>query len=175
AKIGRPCPLWVRNRHSQDKRRCPLYPRNQTLAEPLGMSALCQKRTHAPQHYSTLMLANWITFAYFAVSSATNFLKFATDIGIGSTPRLSKRDLRFGSVTQAAVAALSFSIISLGVPVGAQIPYQPLAAYPGTNSAIAGISGAASNRVGVVTPIAFSLPALTSWMICAIGENAIGI
>ena len=115
--------------------------------------------------YSTLMFANWMTFAYFAISSATNFLKFATDIGIGSTPRLSKRDLRFGSVTQAVVAALSFSMTSSGVPVGAQIPYQPLAAYPGTNSAIAGISGAASDRVGVVTPIAVSLPARTSWMI----------
>ena len=111
------------------------------------------------------MLANWITFAYFAISSATNFLKFATDIGIGSTPRFNKRDLRFGSVTEAVVAALSFSTISSGVPVGAQIPYQWLAAYPGTNSAIAGISGAASDRVGVVTPIAVSLPALTSWMI----------
>src|ERR1700746_799777 len=125
--------------------------------------------------YSTLMLANLITFAYFAISSATNFLKFATDIGIGSTPRLSKRDLRVGSVTEALIAALSFSMIASGVPVGAQIPYQPLAAYPGTNSAIAGISGAASDRVGVVSPIALSLPARTSWMICAIGGNAIGI
>ena len=69
------------------------------------------------------MPANWMTFAYFAISSATNLLKFATDIGIGSTPRLSKRDLRVGSLTQAVVAALSFSIISLGVPLGAQIPY----------------------------------------------------
>src|SRR5215831_8295554 len=107
------------------------------------------------------MPANWITFAYFAISSATNFLKFATDIGIGSTPRLSRRDLRFGSLTLAVVAALSFSTIASGVPVGAQIPYQPLAAYPSTAAAISGISGAASERFRVVTPIAFSLPALT--------------
>src|SRR6266436_8224156 len=116
-----------------------------------------------------------MTFAYFAISPATNFLNSATDIGIGSTPKFSKRDLRLGSVTQAVIAALSFSMISLGVPVGAQIPYQPLAAYPGTNCAIAGICGAASERVGVVTPIAMSLPALTSSMICAIGPKAIGI
>src|SRR4029077_7402143 len=116
-----------------------------------------------------------MTFAYFAISAATNFLNSLTDIGIGSTPKLSKRDLRPGSVTQTVIAALSFSMISSGVPAGAQIPYQPLAAYPGTNSAIAGISGAASDRVGVVSPIALSLPARTSWMICAIGENAIGI
>src|SRR5262249_16852829 len=123
----------------------------------LGNPALVSAH-FADAFYSTLMPANWITFAYLAISSATNFLKFATDIGIGSTPRLSKRDLSFGSVTQAVVAALSFSTTSSGVPVGAQIPYHPLAAYPGTNSAIAGISGAASDRVGVVTPIATSFP-----------------
>src|SRR5215471_1632866 len=29
--------------------RCPLYPRKRTNSGPLGMSALCQKRTHALQ------------------------------------------------------------------------------------------------------------------------------
>jgi hypothetical protein len=87
---------------------------------PVGFGAFCGRRVRTP--YSTLMLANWITFAYFAISSATNFLKFATDIGIGSTPRFNKRDLRFGSVTEAVVAALSFSTISSGAHIPVQIP-----------------------------------------------------
>jgi hypothetical protein len=37
-----PCPLWVKSRHVQRKRACPLYPRKQTCAAQLGMSALCQ-------------------------------------------------------------------------------------------------------------------------------------
>src|SRR5262249_16254418 len=45
-----PCPLWVRNGHAQGKHRCPLYPQKRTLIERVGMSALCQKQTHAPQH-----------------------------------------------------------------------------------------------------------------------------
>src|SRR5215471_14125488 len=36
-------------------KRCPLYPQKQTLELSLEMSALCQKRTHAPQQ-------NWALF-----------------------------------------------------------------------------------------------------------------
>ena len=39
------CPLWVKSRHVQCKTPCPLYPRKQTCAVQLGMSALAQKRT----------------------------------------------------------------------------------------------------------------------------------
>ena len=36
------CPHWVRSRHVQRKKSCPLYPRKRTCAVQLGMSALCQ-------------------------------------------------------------------------------------------------------------------------------------
>ena len=39
------CPLWVKSRHVQRERTCPLYPRKQTCAVQLGMSAKCQQRT----------------------------------------------------------------------------------------------------------------------------------
>jgi len=49
SKIGRSCPLWVISRQSGLLGLCPLYPRKRTKSRPLGMSALCQKRTNAPQ------------------------------------------------------------------------------------------------------------------------------
>ena len=39
---GRQCPLWVKSRHLQRKKTCPLCPRKRTCAVQLGMSALCQ-------------------------------------------------------------------------------------------------------------------------------------
>ena len=36
------CPLWVKSRHLRCNNSCPLYPRKQTCAAQLGMSALCQ-------------------------------------------------------------------------------------------------------------------------------------
>src|SRR6516164_290784 len=41
------CPLWVKSGHFRVSERCPLYPQKQTLIEPVGMSALCQKHAHA--------------------------------------------------------------------------------------------------------------------------------
>jgi len=46
---GRPCPLWVKSGHRSMSASCPLYPRKRTFIERVGMSALCQKRTHALQ------------------------------------------------------------------------------------------------------------------------------
>ena len=43
------CPLWVKSRHRKGSTECPLYPQKRTLVERVGMSALCQKRTHAVQ------------------------------------------------------------------------------------------------------------------------------
>src|SRR6516164_3864214 len=53
------------------------------------------------------------------------------------------------------------SMTSGGVSLGAPIPAQPLASYPGTNSPIAGTSGNFGERIAVVTANARSLPALT--------------
>src|SRR5262249_13954170 len=43
------CPLWVKSGHSAVSEQCPLYPQKRTLVECVEMSALCQKRTNAPQ------------------------------------------------------------------------------------------------------------------------------
>src|SRR5262249_43423784 len=43
------CPLWVKSRHMQCKRACPLYPRKRTCALQLEMAALGHKRTYATQ------------------------------------------------------------------------------------------------------------------------------
>ena len=37
--------LWVKSRHLQCRKACPLLPRKQTCAAQLGMSAKCQKQT----------------------------------------------------------------------------------------------------------------------------------
>ena len=54
------CPLWVKSRHVQRKRSCPLYPRKRTFAVQFGMSAKCQKRT------STLVFHfyDWFVFIH---------------------------------------------------------------------------------------------------------------
>ena len=44
---------WVISGHFVEIRRCPLYPQKRTLAERIGMSALCQKRTYAVQQIPT--------------------------------------------------------------------------------------------------------------------------
>src|SRR5215468_10589699 len=45
AILSRSCPLWVKSGHSLTSNQCPLYPQKRTLIEPVGTSALCQKRT----------------------------------------------------------------------------------------------------------------------------------
>ena len=39
------CPLWVKSRHVQRRRSCPLYPRKRTCRGATTMSAKGQKRT----------------------------------------------------------------------------------------------------------------------------------
>ena len=53
----RQCPLWVKSRHRGISNQCPLYPQKQTLELIRVMSALCQKRTHAPQQKSSIRSA----------------------------------------------------------------------------------------------------------------------
>src|SRR6516164_9437748 len=43
------CPLWVISGQSVILEPCPLYPQKRTNRRRLDLSALCQKRTHAPQ------------------------------------------------------------------------------------------------------------------------------
>src|SRR5262249_11379750 len=48
------CPLWVRSGHHPLTEQCPLYPAKRTNSRRLVMSALCQKRTPAPQQNAPL-------------------------------------------------------------------------------------------------------------------------
>src|SRR5262249_34855525 len=81
-------------------------------------------------------------------------------IDIGRLPKPIRRALILGSATTALISLLSFSMISLGVLLGAPTPIQPLASYPGTNSFIAGTPGSNSAGVTVVTASARNLPSL---------------
>jgi len=48
------CPLWVISGHSPAHVACPLHPQKQTSQRAVGVSALCQKQTHAPQQNKSL-------------------------------------------------------------------------------------------------------------------------
>jgi hypothetical protein len=54
-------PLWVISGHRSRSAQCPLYPQKRTFGSAAGMSALCQKQTHALQQ----------TAAYSITSSAS--------------------------------------------------------------------------------------------------------
>jgi hypothetical protein len=54
-RIVTQCRLWVISRHPRRKKSCPLYPRKQTYAVQLGISALSQKRTFAGHQYSSFV------------------------------------------------------------------------------------------------------------------------
>src|SRR6266478_9986600 len=77
--------------------------------------------------YSGLMPANLITLAHFSVSSAMNFPNSAGEPANTSHPRSARRPFIVGSARAALISLLSFSMISVGVALGAPIPYQPLA------------------------------------------------
>jgi hypothetical protein len=73
------------------------------------------------------MLAARITLPHFSVSSAMNLPNSAGVIGVGSTPKARRRAFKSGAATPAVISPLSLSMIAAGVPVGAQMPYQPVA------------------------------------------------
>ena len=77
--------------------------------------------------YSAVIFANLITLAHFSVSSAIRFPNSAGVIDSGSTPKLIRRAFVAGSNTMALISLLSFSMIAEGVPLGAPMPFQPVA------------------------------------------------
>src|SRR5256885_16305372 len=115
------------------------------------------------------MLAARITLPHFSVSSARNLAKFPDDIGIATPPNSTSLALTLLSQRAALISLLSLAMISFGVLAGAPAPCQPLASYPGINSATAGTSGSASERVEVVTATARSLPDL----MCSIEDGTL--
>jgi hypothetical protein len=65
-----------------------------------------------------------------------------------------------GDFSASFTATLSLSMISLGVPTGADMPFHVLASKPGRKSLTDGRSGSAAERCLVVTANGRSLPAL---------------
>src|SRR2546430_10363046 len=77
--------------------------------------------------HSGLMPANLITLPHFSVSSAINFPKPAGESASTVPPRSASRVFSSGSASAALTSLLSFSTISVGVFLGAPMPYQLLA------------------------------------------------
>ena len=75
--------------------------------------------------YSAVIFANLITLAHFSVSSIIRLPNSAGVIDSGSTPKLIRR--AFVANTMALISLLSFSMIAEGVPLGAPMPFQPVA------------------------------------------------
>ena len=77
---------------------------------------------------------------------------------IGVEPSSDSCDRIFVDVSPALISRFSFATTSVGVPRGTPTPYQMMASYPGTVSAIAGTFGSTAERVAVVTARARILP-----------------
>src|SRR5258708_7337320 len=77
--------------------------------------------------HSALMLEARTTLPHFSVSSAISLPNSAGVIGMVTPPRSARRALNLGSVRPPLISLLSRSTISLGVFLGAPIPFQPLA------------------------------------------------
>src|SRR5215831_10562911 len=91
------------------------------------LSAGFMERRAGGRFYSGLRPANLTTLPHFSVSAAMNLPNSAVVIGIGALPRSESRVLILGSARAALISLLSFSIISIGVFLGAPIPCQPVA------------------------------------------------
>src|SRR5262249_49549355 len=100
------------------------------------------------------MLAARITLPHFSVSEARSLPDSVGESANGVLPRSAIRALIMGSASPALISRLSLSIISAAVFLGAPSPTQPLASYPGKNSATAGTSRSASTRVPFPPPTA---------------------
>src|SRR5262245_55894849 len=74
-----------------------------------------------------LMPANLTTLPHFSVSSTMNLAKSAGEPANTATPRSVNLFLILGSARAALISLLSVSTIAMGVPLGATMPYQPLA------------------------------------------------
>src|ERR1700722_17173771 len=115
----------------------------------------CRCRDH-----SGFMPANFTTLPHFSVSSAMKCPKATGEPARTAAPKSASRAFILGSTRPRLISLLSLSTISDGVLLGAPVPYQILASYPGTKSPTVGISGKASDRIEVVTANGRSLPAL---------------
>src|SRR5262249_5551846 len=121
----------------------------------------------AKYRYSTLILAARMTLLHFSASVAMNFPKSAGEPASAVAPKSASRAFISGSARTTFISLLSLSTISGGVLLGAATPNQLLASKPGRNSLTVGNCGRISERSGVVTANARSLPAFT----CSIDDG----
>src|SRR5262249_50632110 len=98
--------------------------------KPMVPVATCYEPTFSPNgcygifgqdraDHSALILADRITLAHFATSSAMSFPNSAGVIGIGAPPSSARRDLSLGSARPALISRFSVAMISGGVFLGA--------------------------------------------------------
>src|SRR5262249_35911722 len=90
-------------------------------------------------------------FAPFLSFFRHEFSKVSGQSRISRRASIGEPCFNLGSASPALISLLSLSMIPTGVSLGAPIPNQLLASYPGTKLAIVGISGSAFERVAVVT------------------------
>src|SRR5262249_49112204 len=95
--------------------------------------------------YCALMLAPRITLPHFSVSSTMIFPHCAGLSGTVSLPRSANLALMPASLRPTFTSALSFAMMSAGVPRGAPNPLRRLASEPGTHPPTAGTSGNADD------------------------------
>jgi len=84
------------------------------------------------------------------------------ELATGSIASFARRSWKSGRLMIVTTSSWIFSTMSRGVPAGAMKPYHAWMSKPGSVSAIAGTSGSAFERCGLVTPRPFTLPALMS-------------
>src|SRR5262245_3121550 len=77
-------------------------------------------------NHSALMLAARITLAHFPVSSAMSLPKSLGEPGSSVPPRSARRAFILGSARAALISRLSLSTFSVGVFLGAAMPYSAL-------------------------------------------------
>src|SRR6266550_763467 len=79
------------------------------------------------EHHSGFAPENFTTLAHFSVSSATSLTNKLGDPPIATPPSSARRVLIVGSLTTALISILSFSMLSVGAPLGRLKPNQALA------------------------------------------------
>src|SRR4029077_20868116 len=111
------------------------------IASPYGVRdgpALTSTATHAflgknvflcshGSDQSAVTPVNLMTSAHFRVSFSMNLAKSAGEPAKMSQPRSAKRFFMLASSSAALICLFSLSTIAGGVPLGATMPYQPLA------------------------------------------------
>ena len=109
------------------------------------------------------MFASFTTGPHFCSSEAMKAFRSAGEPPTACMLRLASVSCPFGLFRNALAAALSLSMISLGVPAGAARAYQAVASNPGNPAACTVFtSGRSLERLLVVTASARTLPSRTS-------------